>query len=149
MQYHAADTATSMCERVMGRAFLVAHLLTASTKQAESVTLAALDSWNPDEEPEEMLFQHVLDNAASKQDSNRPDPAREYLPDELLAVLQLAPQLRRCFVLRILVGLPAEVCARLLRLSPRRVDQFTCAALQCLGAADKTSVDPLEAKLIA
>jgi DNA-directed RNA polymerase specialized sigma24 family protein len=139
-------------ERVMTRAFLMAHLFTGSSEQAERATLEALDLWNPDVETEEVLLHRVVDGAASQVISNRPNLGGAYLPDELRAVLKLAPQQRRCFVLRILVGLPAQVCARLLRLHPRRVDQLTSAAVEFLVAAEYaeySDVEPLEAKLIA
>jgi DNA-directed RNA polymerase specialized sigma24 family protein len=124
--------------RLIERAFLTAHLLTGSIQQAEDATLKGLDSWNPDEEPGEALFQNVLDAAARTQiQPNRPDSeaSGSYLPNELKAVLRLSPQLRRCFVLRVLVGLPSQMCARLLGLHSDEVDEFTCAALQCLGTS--------------
>jgi len=130
-------------EHTVSRAFLTAHLLTASTEQAESATMEAIDSWNPDEETEEVLFRNVLDGATRAQTKHVPsswnehDPGGSYLPDELRAVLGLAPHLRRCFVLRILVGLPPQVCGRLLHLHSRRVDRFACAALECLGSLDR------------
>ena len=117
--------------RLLDRALLTAHLLTGSLQQAEKAALDAVDSWNPGEEPEEVLFQNVLD-AAARAPSN-PDSSSSHLPDELKAVLRLAPQLRRCFVLRILAGLPAQACARLLCLHPDVVERYTCDALQCLA----------------
>jgi DNA-directed RNA polymerase specialized sigma24 family protein len=124
--------------RMIERAFLTAHLLTGSIQQAEDATLKGLDCWNPDEEPGEALFQSVLDAAARAQvQPNRPDSeaSGSKLPNELKAVLRLSPELRRCFVLRVLVGLPSQVCARLLGLDSDRVDEDTCAALQCLGTS--------------
>src|SRR5439155_3749748 len=49
---------------LIDRAFLTAHLLTASIEQAEGATLEGIRSWNLDEESEETLFQNVLDLAA-------------------------------------------------------------------------------------
>ena len=129
MEYSAED-------RLIGRAFLTAHLLTGNTEQAESATMTAIDSWNPEEESEEALFQDVLDTAVRAPVQFRPEAAGPYLSAELRAVLRLAPQLRRCFVLRILVRLPSQVCARLLSLPSDAVDRYTCAALWCLGALD-------------
>src|SRR5258708_30544397 len=103
--------------RLMDRAILTAHLLTGSLRTAEEGILQAIDSWNPGEEREEVLFQNVLDAAARAQAEPNPDntdSSGSYLPDELRAVLRLAPALRRCFVLRILAGLPPKACARLL-----------------------------------
>jgi hypothetical protein len=121
---------------LLDRAFLTAHLLTGNLQQAEEVTLDAIDSWRPGEEPEDVLFQNVLDATAGAQvepNSKTPDPASSYLPNELKAVLRLTPQLRRCFVLRILAGLPEQACARLLSLHSDMVERYTCDALQCLA----------------
>jgi DNA-directed RNA polymerase specialized sigma24 family protein len=122
--------------RQLDRALLTAHLLTGSLQQAEEATRDAIDSWNADEEPEEVLFQHVLNSAARAQVEPNPaslDSSTSYLPDELKAVLRLAPQLRRCFVLCILEGLTAKACARLLCLQSDMVERYTCDALQCLA----------------
>ena len=122
--------------RLLDRALLTAHLLTGNLQQAEAVTLDAIDSWRPGEEAEEVLFQNVFDAAARahvEPDSNNQNSTISYLPKELKAVLRLAPLLRRCFVLRILAGLPAQACARLLSLQSDMVEQYTCDALQCLA----------------
>jgi len=130
-------------EDIVGRAFLTALLLTGNTDQAESATMAAIDSWNPDDETEEVLFQKTLAMAArapikrAPSSSNEPDVAGSCLPVELQRVLKLARPLRRCFVLRVLVGLPPRVCAKLLRSDSRRVDQYSCDACRCLGALDR------------
>jgi len=122
--------------RLLDHALLTAHLLTGSFQQAEEATLGAIGSWRPDEEPEEALFQSVLNAAAQAQvepNPTSPDSSTSYLPNELKAVLRLTPQLRRCFVLRILAGLPANACARLLSLHSDMVDRYACDAVQCLA----------------
>lgn len=122
--------------QLLDRGLLAAHLLTGSLHQAEEATLKAIDCWRPSEEPEEVLFQNVLDAAVRvpvEPSSNNLDSDSSYLPNELKAVLRLAPQLRGCFVLRILAGLPAQACARLLSLHCDVVEQFTCDAIQCLA----------------
>jgi DNA-directed RNA polymerase specialized sigma24 family protein len=121
--------------RLLDRAFLTAHLLTGNLRQAEKATLYAIDLWRPGEESEAVLFQNVLDAAAHAQvePAANADASAPHLPDELQAVLRLAPQLRRCFVLRILAGLPAKACARLLFLHSDLIEQYTCDALQCLA----------------
>ena len=122
--------------RLLDRALLTAHLLTGNLHQAEDLTLDAIDSWRPGEEAEQVLFQNVLDAAARARvepGTNNPDRSASYLPNELKAVLRLPPQLRSCFVLRILAGLPAQACARLLCLHPDVVERYTCDALQCLA----------------
>jgi hypothetical protein len=132
----ATPKAGQSISRLLERAFLTAHLFTGSLQKAEEVTLGAIDAWKPDEEPEEKLFQNVLEAAARTQveaNPSDPEPSSSYLPNELKAVLQLAPQLRHCFVLRILAGLSAKVCARLLCLHADMVECYTLDALQCLA----------------
>jgi DNA-directed RNA polymerase specialized sigma24 family protein len=137
MEDTAADRAS---HSMIDRAFLAAHLLTANIQRAEDAAMAAIALWNPDDESEEALFRRILEAAAHAQVQqsppglNNPDESGSYLPKELKAVLELAPQLRRCFVLRILAGLNSEVCARLLGLQSDRVEEYTRAALQSLGA---------------
>jgi hypothetical protein len=127
--------AHSATNRLISRAFLTAHLLTGNAAQAERVTLKAIGSWNPEEESEELLFQNVFDAAVRLPVKLKPEAASAYLPAELNAVLCLAPELRCCFVLRVLMRLPSQVCARLLDLHSDTVDNYTCAALRCLGTA--------------
>lgn len=122
--------------RLLDRALLTAHLLTGNLQRAEEVTLDAIDSWRPGEEAEQVLFQNVLDAAARARvepGTSNPDRSASYLPNELKAVLRLPPQLRSCFVLRILAGLPAQACSRLLYLRSDMVDRYTCDAVQCLA----------------
>jgi DNA-directed RNA polymerase specialized sigma24 family protein len=119
----------------LSRALVTAHLLTGNLEHAEQAVLKAIDRWNPDEEREEQLFFYVID--AAGQAHTPPEPREPvgndlYLPDELKAVLRLEPALRRCFVLRNLVGLPSRVCAQLLRLLPSEVDEYSVSAVQRL-----------------
>jgi len=120
---------------VIDRAFLAAHLLTGSLEQAESAVLEAIASWTPSA-GEDALLERVLHAAVrgTAEDAHSPanDAPGTYLPAALQAVLRLEPLPRHCYVLRVLVGLPRQVCASLLRLSFERLDHFTCAALKCL-----------------
>jgi len=120
-------------EDPIGRAFLMAHLLTGNIEQAERATMEAIGSWNPDDETPGTLLWNVLDAAARLEIKYAPGRPEYQLPRELQAVLRLEPQPRRCFVLRVLAGLPLEACDRLLNLDSRRLEQYTRAALQCLG----------------
>jgi DNA-directed RNA polymerase specialized sigma24 family protein len=127
--------------RLIDRAFLTAHLLTGSLQQAEETTLEAIDSWNPCEDPEDVLFENVLDaalRAPVEPKSGNVDAPGSYLPDRLMTVLRLAPYLRGCFVLRILAGLPIERCAQLLGLHSDLIDRYTSEALQRLSPAQRS-----------
>ena len=126
------DEAQTGLEYTISRAFRAAHLLTGSEEQAEIAVTRALDSWDPDDNDEEVLFQLALNAALHGPVPNLPEPAGSALPVELRAVLRLPLQLRRCFVPRTLAGLSGEVCARLLDLSIQKVYDYTCAALRQL-----------------
>jgi hypothetical protein len=122
---------------VVARSFRTAYLLTNSAEEAESAVLAGIESWNPDGESDEALFHKVLSAAARGRHQGEPPVrtgARVCLPEELRAVLTLAPPIRRCFVLRNLAGMSAQACARLLDLLPNQVDEYAGTAHQCLAA---------------
>jgi hypothetical protein len=129
-------------EDPIGRAFLMAHLLTGNIEQAERATIEAIDSWNPGDESGATLLLNVLNAAARAEIKYEPRRPGQHLPRELQAVLRLEPQPRRCFVLRVLAGLPLEACARLLHLDSRRLERYTCAAFQCLGAEAASGRSP-------
>ena len=64
------------------------------------------------------------------------------LPLELQSVANLAPFPRRCFVLRLLVGLPSELCARLVNLEIAQVKKTTTIALSELpGTQTPCAID--------
>ena len=124
-------------ETTISLAFRTAHLLTASVHQAESAVLKAIESFDPDGDSEETLFQSAMHAAVHGQvevklqsASNQP---ASLVPVELQSVLDLSQNLRRCFVLRVLVGMSRQACARLLRLTVRSVDYYTCAAFHSLA----------------
>jgi DNA-directed RNA polymerase specialized sigma24 family protein len=122
---------------VVARSFRTAYLLTNSAEEAESAVLAGIESWNPDGESDEALFHKVMCAAAHRRHQWEPPvrtEARLWLPEELRVVLTLAPPIRRCFVLRNLAGLSAQLCARLLGLLPDQVDEYAGAAHRCLAA---------------
>jgi DNA-directed RNA polymerase specialized sigma24 family protein len=110
----------------------MAHLLTGNPEQAETVVSEAIEWWNSDEDNGDELFQEVLNAAIRCEIAS--ESRQSYLPAELRAVLSLSPLLRRCFVLRMLAGLPRQVCSRLLHVDSRLVDQCTRAAVKILPA---------------
>ena len=154
MEYQIAEMETSETQRriehVISRAFLTAHLLTASTQQAENAVTEALVSWDPHGDNEGALLDRILEAAVrapcdrSLSTFREPDSTAALLPAELRAVLRLPSQLRRCFVLRILAALSRQFCGQLLHLHPHRVDQYTSAALRCLPALAGRSAAGIE-----
>jgi hypothetical protein len=55
------------------------------------------------------------------------------LPTELRRLFELSSLSKDCFVLRILVGLSAEACTRLLKISATEFDDVLVAALKRVG----------------
>jgi DNA-directed RNA polymerase specialized sigma24 family protein len=146
MEYVIAGMGTCDTQRrikqTIGRAFLAAHLLTASTEQAEDAVVEAMESWDPDDDSDEVLFHQVLRSALQADIegvSSSSNDLDSMLPAKLKAVLRLPPQLRHCYVLRMLVGLSRQACARLLHLHSPEVDHYTREALQRLPFIDERS----------
>jgi DNA-directed RNA polymerase specialized sigma24 family protein len=123
-------------EQTVRRAFRTAHLLTASIRQAESAVLKAIDSLDLDVETGESLFQNVILGAV-RCPSIESSSNESFEPLELQAVLRLPENLRRCFVLRVLVGFSQPACARLLNMTVATVNEYTCAALQRLAGVNR------------
>ena len=115
-------------------AFIAGLLLTGSVERAETAILESVRMSCPDDIFGESLFRRVVHYSIDQQvnGTNKPgelDRASSILPFELRCVLSLSQQLRYCYVLRILIGLPREVCAWLLHLEMSQIDQHTCTAI--------------------
>ncbi len=123
-----SETSTSL-----NRAFLAGLLLTASTEFAEfavSDAIAAL-KWNQIC-GDSLLLQTA--KSAIQLLADLPDQREQACsvihPLELRRVLFLGPSLRRCFVLRVLLGLPPKTCSEILYLPIQAVEEALFAALQ-------------------
>jgi DNA-directed RNA polymerase specialized sigma24 family protein len=119
--------------------FVTAILLTGSVKHAEKAMLEGIRSLDIDATPEEELLLSIVSAAMGpRQWSGRRPPAEmayvsSLLPVELQRVLRLPMDLRHCFVLRFLLAMPREFCARLLGLDVVTVDQDASLAAQELA----------------
>jgi hypothetical protein len=123
----------------LAKAFFAALLLTQSPQRAETAVLEAIGSLNTDEPFEKTIIRRTVHTALNLSSEifvslKEWEAAFAALPAELQAVLSLPPNLRRCFVLRILLQLPGESCAWTLRLHKSEIDQYTCEALWSLPA---------------
>ena len=123
-------------ENTVSKAFRTAHFLTTNIRQAERAVLEAIDSFDPDRDTGESVFQRAV-LAALKCASSEWQPTESLEPPELRAVLSLPDNLRRCFVLRVLVGFSRPACARLLNMTIATVNEYTCAALQRLAGVNR------------
>lgn len=115
--------------------YLTALLLTGTSQLAEAALLHGIEAMNDDEPSGNDLLHHAIAAAiAPRGDSGAVDlKAAETLPEELQRVLFLAPSLRQSYVLRTLLGWPRDVCARMLRLSGREVDENAGRAAHALA----------------
>jgi len=120
---------------MVGKAFLTVLLLTGSAERAEAAILEGNTKMDLDNASGEALFREAVNAAVeppsitSRQLPEDLERASSMLPFELRSVLHLPPALRHCFVLRFLVGLPREACARLLHLEIRQVDERARTAM--------------------
>ncbi|HTS27310.1 MAG TPA: sigma factor-like helix-turn-helix DNA-binding protein [Bryobacteraceae bacterium] len=122
-------------------ALRTAHLLTASLQQAERAVSKAIDGFDPEVDTADTLFRNTI-RAAVQSPPVQSQATEPVGPVELHAVLGLPENLRRCFVLRVLAGLPRAACARLLNLNAASVNENTCAALERLAGLNLAGCGP-------
>jgi hypothetical protein len=126
------------------KAFIAAFLLSGDAARAEAAVLKGIEWIDSDGGQGEDLLQSTV-KAAIERDrfpglSPKPsDSAVSRLPLELQRVLRLPHFLRHCFVLRVLAGLPPELCACLLNANGHQVDKGTCAAMRELPSIREKS----------
>jgi hypothetical protein len=116
--------AKPVTSEVLRKAFHTALILTGSLEQSEAAVLESIRWLDLDDEaPGEKLVRGALQAALARQRqiveqrSGELECALSLLPLELRRVLRLPADLRHCFALRILAGLPRNVCAPLLHWS--------------------------------
>jgi hypothetical protein len=125
-----------LTNETLENAFIVGLLLTGSIERTETAVLESVRFSCPDDLFGETLFRRVLygslEMGAETSGSSRWNElnrAMSILPFELRCVLALPQDLRHCFVMRILVGLPREVCAWLLHIDIPEINQRTQSAM--------------------
>jgi DNA-directed RNA polymerase specialized sigma24 family protein len=131
-----------MTNEFLSAPFLTAFLLTGSVNRAETAMLDGIRAWDADRDPDAELLRATARAALAlyrPREGEEITPASVLLPAELQRVLRLPSDLRQCFVLRMLAGLPRESCAQLLDLDLDAVDRDTSLAAQALAQAPSTS----------
>lgn len=125
---------------IIHRACLTAYLLLGNFKQAEAATLQGIDLWDA-ASGKEGLFDKVLTVAVEMGMALRGSASGEpfvdvesWLPFELTRVLNLPQPPRSCYVLRVLAGIPAESCGRVMALQPATVNQLAVSAMTALSS---------------
>jgi hypothetical protein len=134
----AHDNGSVPCNSVCN-AFNVALLLTGSMTGAEGAVLEAVAALEPQDMTSSVLLCRTIESSVRHLQlcgSNTPidrELVLASLPMELRKVLEMDVGLRQSFVLRILVGMSADVCGLLLGWDRSLVDTSTCAALRWLA----------------
>jgi hypothetical protein len=120
--------------------FIAALLVTGSAARAECSILEGIRTVGRDEVSGDAVSHATLraalvpQVAIRRERSETQELSTSSLPIELRRVLLVPEDLRRCFVLRLLVGLPLSECSRLLSLEGCRVEQnIVSAALAIAG----------------
>jgi hypothetical protein len=91
---------------LLGKAFLTALLLTASNKLAESAVVDGIATLEFDQIPSDSLLLETVESAIRRRSEHRDQgESLAILPIELQRVLLLAWNVRRCFILTVLLGL--------------------------------------------
>ena len=111
-------------------AFHTALLLAGATKTAELAVLDGIDACE-NISPRRLLIETVRSAIRRRTESPNPDGIN-LLPPELRRLFGLQPMSRDCFVLRVLVQLPPELCAELLEISIIEYEEALCGALNRL-----------------
>ena len=132
--------AKSVTSEALSRAFITTLLFTGSVSQSEAALLEGIQDLDLDDDASgELLIRTALQAAierqgkAAEQQPEEVEYALTLVPPELRRVLRLPADLRHSFLLRILGGLPSDVCASLLHLEIRQVDEAAGDAAQMLA----------------
>jgi hypothetical protein len=127
-------------KKAICRAFSIALLVSGDMTIAEESVLEAVRSLDPEDLTTDALFVCVSTLAIHRssrllEQATEPHSSEMLgrLPAEMQNLLKLSRALRQCFVLRILLGLPRNICASLLNLQEFQIADLTCDALSSLA----------------
>jgi hypothetical protein len=117
------------------RMFVAAYLLMGSARQAEELMLESVRHLDSKATLNGCLSWKAITGAIARSaaDSAPDGAAPIQLPNELLRVLRLPCRLRRCYALRVLMAMPRQYCAGLLRIAVEQVDVNTFLAARELS----------------
>jgi hypothetical protein len=118
-------------------AFIVGLLLTGSIEQAERAIVDSIHCSETEDACAQRVFRRVtqwaIDPLEQRSRCVIDEASVRILPFELGCVLHLPPDLRHCYVLRILIGLSREVCAWLLHTDIQQIGQRTQSGVNGLA----------------
>ena len=136
MQWTAEKEPTEVLDRV----FLVALLITGNTDGAEAAVLdgiAALDGTISSDGFLLATLKSATERAEQRSDET--DDTFPSVPLELRRILLLNPQMRACFVMRVLLGMPSETCSEVLRIPIQEISHLVIDAMRQLGFLASTT----------
>ena len=127
----------NMVRSALDTAFSSALLLGGSTKMAEAAVFDAIESSEDVSQSSSLLIETAKSLVRRRKNTARRLDVCALLPFELGRLLLLDPMGRDSFVLRILVGLPPEVCAGILEVSVSELEEALFRALQEIPHLEK------------
>ena len=117
-------------QNMVSQAIVTAYLLTGAAAPSQAAVTSAIELWEPNGGGESLL--ELVAELALEYRGKASDEWP--LPPDLQRLVRLPYVVRAVFVLRLLLGFPRRVCARLLDLKAAEVDEYTCEALITLAA---------------
>ena len=117
-------------QNMVSQAIVTAYLLTGAPVPSQAAVTGAIELWEPNGGVESLL--ELVARLALEYRGNTSDEWP--LPPELQRLVWLPYVVRAVFVLRLLLGFPRRLCARLLDLKGAEVDEYTRDALITLAA---------------
>jgi hypothetical protein len=129
--------------QALPQALCTALLLTGGTKPAEAAVLDGISALALGQLSGGSLSLESAKAAVQRRADleDQSDPLFSMLPLELRRLFLLLPKNRECFVLRVLIGLPPEVCAEMLHVPIAEVDDALYTALQELPRGETYNMD--------
>lgn len=120
------ELAGLLSRETVENAFLIGLLLTGSMKQAEDAVVESIDCFDTSPICDKRIVRRVIHSSLGARLAHSAadmvdEGSAAILPVELRRVLYLPREQRECFVLRMLIGLPGESCAWLLRVDPAEI----------------------------
>jgi hypothetical protein len=125
---------------VLDRVFLVALLITGNMDRAEDAVLdgiAALDGTMSSDGFRLATLKSAIERG--EQRSGEIEDIFPSLPLELRRILLLNPDIRACFVLRVLLGMPSETCSEVLQIPTQKIGHSVSDAMQQLAVLGSTT----------
>jgi hypothetical protein len=124
---------------VLDRVFLVALLITGNMDGAEDAVLDGIGAL--DGTMSSGLLLAMLKSAIERGEhrSGEIEDILPSLPLELRRILLLNPDIRACFVLRVLIGMPSEACSEVLRIPIQEIGHSVSDAMQQLAFLGSTT----------